>query len=584
MNVLFAPNSTGSGHNMRTLALIDKLIKKDHNIHVTVILLSLKNTFYSQYKSLGCDVITLVESNTDHSKINHLEKKFDWITYVEKYITMSFFNSGLILKYISLFIDIKPDVIVSDYNLSATTAAHIGGFKHILVTERYDFTLFQVKNDDLRQAGFEVNELEVDAAKRTLHRLFLGIIESAERIITDKPYILKFDVNTALERAIFEGKVEFVGPMIRDKFESLSQNDIETDILKKIDYSESDKMIVASVGGTTMFLENKKNLINKYLNVYQNLRKKINNLKMVLISREEINVNVPGVYVFDYIANWLPILARANVLLSAPGWITATEIAQFKIPTIFVLSSLSEYHEIEASKRLKEIGFTSHINPKEELLIEEIDNLISGVEKINDKAYRTLAPDLNPGTDRAANIIYDCANKHKAKESKTLNPDHIITKLILDNNGSTTVLLESLLNSSIYVKALYHRKAKESEIDYLKNTTDIFFDFDKKTIIKRKSQLYTDNESLVCKAEVFFEIDNSKYIPSQDQNLPLGKLLINASKKQHRVILKKGVADWSASNEGVKCAFKEYLIYGEDGINLFVSEKYNPKYMPTVID
>lgn len=570
MHILFTPNPTGSGHNMRTLAIIEKLFLHKKNIRVTVVLSSLENIFFGLYKNLGCNVITLPSNIKDHSKISHLTKEFNWETYIEKYISASFLNCSLILKYTSIYLEEKPDLVVSDYNLSASAAAHIGDFNHALVTERYDFTLFQISNDELKEAGFIVNCNEIDNARKSLHTLFEGIIRSAKIILTDKPYLPDFDKDTAIGHALDKGKVKFVGPMIRDIPYKNKTNKTELSKLLNIKISYNDIIIVASVGGTTMFVENKNKLIKTYIDLYGNLHKKIKNLKMILICREKIDAP-NGVYVYDYIPNWLPLLNRANILLSAPGWITATEIALLKIPVIFILSDLSEYHEVEASKRLKSLGFNSYINPNIDFLSKEVFKIINNNNFIDIKPYTLLAP-YSDGAEKAADYLIKAVNDNTPFEEL----ENKITRMLLSSNSSTTILLESLFNSIINVKVTSQNTEKFVSREFIYKFAN-YFDTKKQVLIKRESLLFTGNDQLVCAATIYYQKNSDFYIPDKDTTQPLGKKLIANQVKQHRKIISSGNTTWIEKNKS--CAYKEYIINLDTNHNIYVMEKFNPEFI-----
>lgn len=578
MHILFTPNSTGSGHNMRTLAIIKKVQDNNPNVIISVVLLSLKNIFYKLYQEAGCNVIVLNNSINDHSKVSHLSKFFDWKTYIEGYISNSFLNSSLILKYTALYIGAKPDLIVSDYNLSASAAAHIGKFKHAMVTERYDFTLFQVSNKELTDAGFIVNADEITAARESLHRIFEGIISSSSIILTDKPYIAELDKNTALENAAKSGKVKFVGPMVRDIPTKNTQADDEVLRSFGIELNAKDKLIVASVGGTTMFIENKHNLIQKYIDLYNSLRKKIPELKMVLISRENIEPT-DGIYVFDYIPNWLPLLNRANVLLSAPGWITATEVALVRVPVVYVLADQSEYHEVEASKRLKELGFNSFINPDIEQLTDIVLNIISEENIIDLAPYLALAP-FGDGASKAARYLIGAIEQDHKINKSSLAHDRI-TRLLLSNNGSTTVLLESYLDTPIRVNVTSQDTTILTDTN-LSVRINKYFKIEN-SLVKRESELLNNRGEIVCLATVYFEnIDDAK-VPNKDSFTPLGKLLTSQNIKQHRTVISTGNTDWPIAGSSPECAFKEYIISCEDGTNIYVFERFNPDFFPNLL-
>lgn len=165
---------------------------------------------------------------------------------------------------------------------------------------------------------------------------------------------------------------------------------------------------MATVGGTTMHLKNKQALIDCYLDVYERLRGgRYPALEMVLIGREKIDVP-PGVHSLDYLPDWMPLIRDAALLLVPPGWITVTEICALGIPAVFVLSSYSEYHEIEPFERLTAFGFVTHLGTDAVDLAVKAEGLINSppnaVAILREK-YRVVAPDPYGGAQRVAQIV-----------------------------------------------------------------------------------------------------------------------------------------------------------------------------------
>ncbi|WP_017347119.1 chorismate pyruvate-lyase family protein [Pantoea sp. A4] len=560
---------------MRTLAIIKQVRVVDPQAKITVVLLSLKNIFYKLYKQEGCKVVILSNEISDHSKVSHLSKKMNWESYIDGYISSAFLNGGLILKYTALYIKYQPDLIVSDYNLSASAAAHIANFPHALVTERYDFTLFQISNRELNSAGFTLNKTEISDARASLHRIFSGIINSARIILTDKPYIASLDKDTALESASKEGKVRFVGPMTREINTADESIDPEYFTRLGLNISIKDKLIVASVGGTTMFIDNKQKLIDRYISLYEQLSKEIDSLKMVLISREKITCPA-GITVFDYIPDWLPLLKRADLLLSAPGWITVTEVALVRVPVIYILADKSEYHEFEASKRLKIIGFESLVNPPLPLLVQRVRQKLRQKRKIKFQPYDALAPFSN-GANAAAQYLLRSALPVN-NNSLPAPADAKVTRMLLSNTGSTTVLLESLFDTKISVEVLVqHKQFQLSKIE--QQTLQPFFDLQHGELTRRESRLFSQQGDLLCQATVFYQSETAVNIPTQQDITPLGKMLMSNSIRQHRHIISTGTTVWLSAQGQRACAFKEYIINCEGEKNIYVREEFNPEFI-----
>ena len=154
-----------------------------------------------------------------------------------------------------------------------------------------------------------------------------------------------------------------------------------------------------------MFLEDKIKAIEVYRDAFSLLRKDNPHVQMILIGRSEGVDDVEGVTVVDYVPNWTPLLKRACMLISQPGWITVTEVAALGVPAVFVLPGLGEYHEIEASRRLRVLGFPSLIDPTSEELCKYMRSGVEGRSVESCRAgFAALAPE-GRGTEAAVKLI-----------------------------------------------------------------------------------------------------------------------------------------------------------------------------------
>lgn len=370
MKILFAPNATGSGHNMRTLALAREIRAAEPDAELTVLLASLQSTFAPLFTEAGVTVVDLAGKQVNYATRSNLGRRMDWSGYIGGYLAPAFVNGERILHYLALFQEHRPDLVVSDYNMSASIAAAMSGTPHALVTERYDFTLCQLDDDTLRAGGFDIDEDDLARGRTALHEVFRWLVDSAEVVLTDKPFVPALDKGTPVAAALDEGSAVFTGPMIRSFPEDDDAARVRADL-----GIPAGPLMVGSVGGTTMFLENKQRVIENYLQAYGTLRASHPDLQFVLLGREKVDAP-DEVIQLDYLPEWMPLLRSANVLLSAPGWITVTEVAAMRIPTVFVLGSLSEYHEVEAARRLDLLGFPSLVEPTPAELHEVIAPLL----------------------------------------------------------------------------------------------------------------------------------------------------------------------------------------------------------------
>lgn len=403
--IVMVPNATGSGHNMRALALTKALHALDPTREIIVLLGSMQNVFEPLFSSTDAKVISTEDRVVDHAKNSHLDKILDKKYFVDGYIAPTFFNGSRMIDYLAYFNEINPAVVVSDYNLTASAAAVIGGYRHVLVTERYDFSLVQLSNDDFRNAGFVVNEPEINRVRPVLTQIFDWLIRNSELILTDKPPLPDLDNETALFSHFSESKIKFIGLMTRPTPTNVDQNQVRHQL-----GLGSGPLLVASVGGTTMFMESKNRVIETYREAFTRLRKDHPDAEMILIGRGAAGTDDPGVHTLDYIPDWMPLLTCCSALISQPGWITVTEIAALGIPAIFVPGGRGEYHEIEALRRLDALGFPTSVEPTPEVLHAMMEDAIMG--GLTDRcamALNSLAPNRGCATEAAAELIAQVA-------------------------------------------------------------------------------------------------------------------------------------------------------------------------------
>ncbi|RUT29630.1 hypothetical protein EJP77_14755 [Paenibacillus zeisoli] len=377
------------------------LLHSDPSLTIEVYLGSLQSIFSPLFEEIGVEVIDLSPKKAvDHSKHSHLSDFLDWNTMLENYLSPMFYNSQRILRLTNLLLQSNPDVVVSDYDFSALAAAQIAGIPSVLVTERYNFTITGTSDEELIRAGFTVHAEELEQVRTVLNQLFVSLTGSATYVLTDKPFVEEIDRGSVAEKLIEQGKMKFVGPMIRPIDKALDRRHER----EQFGIEEGEFLIVATMGGTAMFRENMRAMQKTYLDTYASVKEAIPHARMILIAREQLDVP-EGVVCVTYVPNWIPLLRSADVVLAHPGWITVTEISALRIPTVFLLSSPKEYHELEAFRRLELLGYLVQLGLDSEALTSKILKLRDPQEAARlQAAYASVAPDAE-GALRAAEWI-----------------------------------------------------------------------------------------------------------------------------------------------------------------------------------
>lgn len=398
--IILAPNPTGTGHNMRMLTIGKEILCRSADTKLIVLLGSMQDVFKPLFESAGIEVIDLSPTGIiDYSVSSHLERNLDWNTMIKNYFVPTFFNGDKILRYLDIFDKEKVDAIISDYNINASVAAILSGTKNVFVTERHNFTLVDVEEQDLIDGGFNVNTNEIGEAKRTLNNAFDWIMQNTDLIITDKPYLKEMDSGKLIEKYFSSGKAHFVGPI----YSARKAKKLE---LEKYGIDPQKPYIVGTVSGTTMIKEDKEKNIKVYVDVYKEVKKQIEGLQLILLG----NISVPkteGVHVIPYMPNWTSLIENSVLLVSHPGWITVTEVSKLNIPTLFYLPNFMEYHEVEAFRRLECLGLPVFVGNNVKNFADKIIKVIKNKETMY-KGYSVLAPEGDDGLDKAVTLIEAC--------------------------------------------------------------------------------------------------------------------------------------------------------------------------------
>ena len=312
-----------------------------------------------------------------------------------KIFCTTFFNGDKILKYLQTIDEKEVDLVISDYNINASFASVISGVKSVFITERHNFTLVDVKIEDLISGGFEVNQEEISAAQKDLNHLFKWLVKNTDLVITDKLFLDSFESDKML---LSNGKKVYFTGAIYSERENIEP--LNFDYLK---INQNAPYIVCTVSSTTMLSENKKNNFQFYVDTYQKLKLDIPNLQLVMIGNSEVPVNDNGIISLPYLPNWKELIQHSSVLISHPGWITVTEAAYLNISTLFYLSSFSEYHELEAYRRLEEIGLPVYSGKNTEELCRMIKKILSNQVDYSEP-YSKLSP-THDGLNEATKLI-----------------------------------------------------------------------------------------------------------------------------------------------------------------------------------
>lgn len=407
-HIALVPRGTGSGHNMRLYSIARELKKQDNSFEVTAFLDSLHGTFSQLFDSVGVKTINVSQDGrNDYSKGSILKDDINWDSLMNKFLGPTIFNSEKILMLVKLFTRNKIDLVVSDLDVSAIAAAKICGIKSVLVTERFELPIAKFRKIDLESAGFKVNDSDFKDIHNVARKTFDWGLDNATKVVTDCPYVDKLDTKLHFKKLLAQKHAVFVGPIIREDTSVLDKNDIRN----KFGVKKDDFLIVAAVGGTTMFAEDKQKMQQSFIATFNNIRQTKPNTKMVLLARD--NLEVPeGIICMNYLPDWYGLLKSCDLVLTHPGWITVTELSSLRVPAMFSISSKREYHEWDELIRLSELGYSTNLGCDPKILTQKISELLSDSKKLSSLTapYSKVAPWSN-GACRVVNIINNIMEK-----------------------------------------------------------------------------------------------------------------------------------------------------------------------------
>ncbi|MFJ3659353.1 hypothetical protein ACIPPM_02670 [Streptomyces sp. NPDC090119] len=148
------------------------------------------------------------------------------------------------------------------------------------------------------------------------------------------------------------------------------------------------------------------------------------------------------------------------------------------------------------------------------------------------------------------------------------------TRMLLAGDGSTTLLLEALLDTRLTVHVERQEKVPGRQLGAAA-TAALGLPADGAAVL-RVSTLRTPAGHVVSRNTVAFTAPPAAWSGSADDLAPLGRRLREGRTRQHREILSAGTARWREGGQYRPCAYKEYVITCDDGARLYVHERFAP--------
>lgn len=156
------------------------------------------------------------------------------------------------------------------------------------------------------------------------------------------------------------------------------------------------------------------------------------------------------------------------------------------------------------------------------------------------------------------------------------------TRMLLAGDGSTTLLLEALLDTRLTVRVDRQELLPVPSLDPAAvSALDLSPDA---MAVQRTSALHTPAGAVVSRNTVVFTAPPAGWSASAEDLAPLGRRLREGRTRQHREILSAGTAQWPDDGRGRPCAYKEYVITCGDGERLYVHERFSPDHVRPLPD
>lgn len=152
------------------------------------------------------------------------------------------------------------------------------------------------------------------------------------------------------------------------------------------------------------------------------------------------------------------------------------------------------------------------------------------------------------------------------------------TRMLLAGDGSTTVLLEALLDCRLTVHVDRQTVRPADRLPPAARAALGLSAAD--CAVERTSTLCTPAGAVVSRNTVVFTAPPAGWSGSAQDLAPLGRRLRERRTRQHREILSFGTAAWPDGDGRQRvCVYKEYVITCDDGRQLYVHERFSPDHV-----
>lgn len=156
-----------------------------------------------------------------------------------------------------------------------------------------------------------------------------------------------------------------------------------------------------------------------------------------------------------------------------------------------------------------------------------------------------------------------------------------VTRMLLCADGSTTRLLEALMDESLSLNLVDQRVATAEELSSGVRTALGCAGDD--TVIRRRSILRTAGGTAVSHNDVTVVCrDHELTALLTDDRAPIGHSLAASSRRLSRTVLSTGLTTWPLPGaHAARCVYKEYVLFDEGSTAVaHIHERFNPAHVP----
>lgn len=378
MKVLLIPCGIGMGHTSRSVALAQKLEAKGDEV--------LFASYGSGYQTLNeysdYDVVELPTikfyGSSGELNFKHTARKSIDAPYI---FLKSIYHESRIIK------EFDPDVVVSDSHYSVPITCKVLGVPCVLVS------------NDLAP------ELKEEYQKdRTLEYLENGLQRFIKDVSRLCQSIIVPDIQNSYEvPSPVRDRVNFTGPILKMNPRTM---DSKKELRKRFGFDKSEKMVMATVGGSEFG--------NKLLKLLHQAAPDLDCDRMILVTGPQIKLDLepsPRIICKRFLGDIMEWMKLSDFLVSLAGHTTSMEIASLGIPSLMVPIE-NHPEQLKNAMKMKNYGIAQVENMAtltSRKLSENINQLLESQDlKENAEKTRNIFSRYN-GTDNAVNIIRSCA-------------------------------------------------------------------------------------------------------------------------------------------------------------------------------